>query len=170
MTIDWTNPKAKISKHFTVKEACWLPSWSAMHQPSDQEKVNILKMAETMDKIRELVNAPINIHCWIRPGKANCQVDLAKVQWSKDPTTKKAQEAAVAALDYNTFVKGARASRHRTGEATDWSAVGMKCDDVRDKLKPKLEEFGIRVEDLPGSSWVHTDIGQPFNGVRFFKP
>ena len=29
--VDWSNPESKISNHFTVKEACYLPSWKVMH-------------------------------------------------------------------------------------------------------------------------------------------
>lgn len=149
MQIDWTNLKAPISKWFTVKDALWLPSWKALHIPTEEEKANILKMAQTMDKIREFLASPISIHCWLRP-MLNCPGHANHGQ------------------DYNAFVKGAKASKHKSGLAVDWSAKGKTCDQVRTQLIPQLEAFGIRVEKLDGSNWVHTDIGQPINGVRYF--
>lgn len=150
MSIDWSNPKSKISKYFTVKEALWLPSWGVMHMPSEEEKANILKHAVKMDLIREFLNAPINVHCWIRPVLNN-------------PSSKYHGQ------DYNAFVKGAKNSSHRVGLATDYSASGLNCDDVRAKLEPKLEEWGLRMENLSGSNWVHVDSA-PVISTRYFKP
>lgn len=149
--IDWTNPSSKISKYFTVKEALFLPSWNCYHNPSEQEKTNILLMAEQMDKIREFLQKPIRVHCWIRP-------------------VLNQPEHVRHGQDYNAFVKGARMSAHKTGEAVDWSIAGANCDELRKKLLPKLEQFDLRMEDLPGSNWVHTDRRKPNNNIRFFKP
>jgi len=164
--INWEDPTQKISKYFTVKEALYLPSWNCYHVPTEEEKTNILFMAKKMDIVREFLNAPINIHCWIRPDKVNCV--------GFDPKTVKAdtpaKQAALAALDYNAFVGGAKASMHRIGSAVDWSAKNIKCDDARTKLIPKLEEYDLRMEDLKGSNWVHLDCRKPINNVRFFKP
>ena len=88
--MDWSNPQEKISNHFTVKEACWLPSWGKLHTPTQQEQENILKSAEMMDKIRDFLNKPISIHCWIRP------------------------------TEYNKAIGGAPASMHITGLAVDF--------------------------------------------------
>ena len=65
--IDWADPACRISNHFTVKEALYLPSWGVMHIPTESEKIEIVNLAIKMDKIREFVNCPINVHCWIRP-------------------------------------------------------------------------------------------------------
>jgi hypothetical protein len=153
MAIDWTNPKSKISKYFTVGEATYLPSRKIYHIPSLSEIDNITKIAIIMDKIRELLGKPIKVHVWIRPSKVNC------------PSSPFNGE------DYNAKVKGAPKSTHITGEAVDWSCPGMSCDDVRTKLISCLDELGVRMEDLPGSSWVHIDIRKPGpSGHRFFIP
>jgi hypothetical protein len=141
-SIDWSNPSAKISNHFTVKEATYLPSWGVCHQPSDEEKANICKQAEKMDMIRDFLGLPIKVHVWIRPGAANC------------PGNEHDGE------DYNALVHGAPASAHKIGAATDWDC-GENCDDTRAKLLPKLEEFGIRMERRDGSNWVHNDYAAP---------
>ena len=90
MTINWINPLEKISKHFTVKEACWLPSWSQLYCPTPEEQSNILQTAGVMDQIRDIIDSPINIHCWIRPAA------------------------------YNQLVGGAPHSMHIYGLAVDW--------------------------------------------------
>lgn len=149
--IDWKNPTAKISKHFTVHEATYLPSWNVYHTPSEQEKENIVKLALVMDKIRDYIGKPIIIHVWIRP-------------ILNSPGHEKHGQ------DYNLFVKGAKMSAHKTGLGVDWHAKDYSCDYVRRLLQQKLEEFNIRVEDLPGSNWVHTDIKTPVNNNRYFKP
>lgn len=148
--IDWSNPESKISKHFTVKEALWLPSWKVMHTPSEMEKTNILKQATKMDLIRDFLGAPINVHCWIRP-ILNCP------------------DSSYHGQDYNAFVKGARNSSHKVGLATDYDSTGLNCDDVRTKLEPKLDEFDIRMERMPGGNWVHNDCA-PIIAKRYFNP
>jgi len=151
MEIDWTDPTAKISKYFTVKEALYLPSWDVMHIPTEEQKANIVKMAAVMDKIRNYLGKPIIIHVWIRP-------ILNKPGHERD------------GQDYSPFIKGAKMSAHKDGRAVDWHCKDYNCDYVRRLLLQKLEEYDIRVEDLPGSNWVHTDIKPPVNNNRYFKP
>jgi hypothetical protein len=148
--IDWTDPSAKISKHFTVKEALWLPSWQVMHIPSEEEKSNILEQAKKMDMVRDFLSVGLNVHCWLRPVLNN-------------PTSLHHGQ------DYNAFVKGAKNSAHKIGKATDYDAQGLNCDNVRAELEPKLEEFGIRMERLDHSNWVHNDCA-PVIAKRYFVP
>jgi hypothetical protein len=148
--IDWTNPEAKISKFFTVKEACWLPSWSIMHIPSEEEKQNIIKQAAKMDLIRGFFGVSIRVHCWIRPILNNPNSEFN-------------------GKDYNALVKGAKNSAHKVGLATDYDVEGLNCDDVRAKLEPKLEQWQIRMEKMPGSDWIHNDCA-PVIAYRYFNP
>jgi uncharacterized protein YcbK (DUF882 family) len=92
-----------------------------------------------MDKIRDLVGKPVSVHVTFRP------------------------EA------YNTLIGGAEDSAHKFGQAMDWSVNGMSCDDLRILLIPKLEEFQVRMENKPGSNWVHIDRAQPHPN-RYFIP
>lgn len=149
MDVDWTDPSCKISNHFTVGEALWIPQWQCYHVPSDDEKANILRHAQNMDKVRDELGVPCTVHCWIRPRSLNC------------PTSPHNGE------DYNALVGGAHSSRHIFGDATDYNPEGMSCDDARSKLEPKLEEFGMRMEDAPGTNWVHNDSG-PVITLRYF--
>lgn len=148
--IDWSNPSSKISKHFTVKEACWLPSWKVLHIPTEDEKSNIIKQAAKMDLIRDFLGVPINVHCWIRPILNN-------------PMSEHNGQ------DYNALVRGAKNSAHKIGLATDYDAQGLNCDDVREKLEPKLIEWQIRMERMPGGNWVHNDC-VPVVVYRYFNP
>lgn len=150
--INWLDPKAKISKYFTVHEALWLPSWSVYHIPSDLEKASILKLAKAMDNVRELIDNSIVVHVWIRPLSLNSPGHPRHGQ------------------NYNAFVKGAPGSAHRYGKAVDWSSPGISCDELRSKILPKLAEFNLCMEDLPGSNWVHNDTFLPRKTGRFFKP
>jgi hypothetical protein len=151
MEINWDDPEAMISNHFKVREALWLPSWQVMHVPSQDEKDNILEQAAKMDMVREFLGVPIVVHCWMRP-VLNNPISLHNGE------------------DYNALVGGAKSSAHKIGKATDWNPVGMTCEEARQKLIPKLEEFDIRLEDNGvDANWCHTDCA-PVLHSRFFKP
>lgn len=149
MSVDWSDPKSKISKYFTVGEALYIPQWKCYHIPSEEEKANILRHAQNMDKAHDALGAACVVHCWIRPKVLNC------------PTSPNHGG------DYNALCGGAKASRHIFGDATDYHSVGMSCDDARARLEPRLEEFGMRMEKAPGTNWVHNDSG-PVISTRYF--
>lgn len=154
-TIDWSNPDAKISRHFTVKEALWLHHWNRLANEADglndHVKAQILRMAEKMDVIRDFIGLPINVHDWYRPEKYNA-----------DPR-----------------VKGAKRSKHMClgdHSAVDWDAPvdgaaseEEACDILRASLEPKLEPWEIRMEKNPGAPWVHTDNAEVVL-LRYFRP
>jgi uncharacterized protein YcbK (DUF882 family) len=149
--IDWTSRTSKITPHFTVKEACWLPSWGVLHKPNAKERENLIRLCQVMEQIRQIMGRPISVHCMIRPPKVNA------------PGTQ------YNGRDYNAHKNGAPKSAHREGLACDFSVIGMTADDVRKALLPHLEPLQIRMEDLPGSSWVHIDL-YPTTFRRYFKP
>ena len=91
--IDWNKRAGLISKYFTVGEATFLPSWNIYLNPSDEEKANIVATAAKMDSIREILDVPIKVHCWIRPEI------------------------------YNKAVHGAPKSTHIVGRAVDFSCA-----------------------------------------------
>jgi len=151
--IDWADPKAKVGKYFTVKEALWLNQWQTMHLPSPEEQLAIVQTAAKMDAIREIIGSAINVHCWIRPGKLNNPASLNH------------------GGDYNRLVRGAPRSAHKLGLAVDWSCKGRSCDEIRALLLPHLPVLKVRMENLPRSGWVHIDLYPPFDGKNyFFKP
>lgn len=148
--IDWSNPKEKISKYFTVKESLWLPSWQVYHIPSEEEKENILKIATKMDLVRDFVDMPIIVQCWIRPINVN------------------SPDTIYHGKNYNEFIHGAPASTHILGMAVDWNCA-LNCDEIRFNLQFQLAAFGIRMERLPGSNWIHND-NKNTTGERYFIP
>lgn len=153
--MDWTNPETKISKHFTVKEATYLPSWDCYHVPTEKEKEEIIKLAKIMDIIRDRIGKAILVHVWIRPKKANIPGHERDGQ------------------DYNVFI-GSTSTRsgHIFGQAVDFhfsSAAGAAgCLAKRKEIEPWLEELNIRMEDKEGG-WIHIDT-KPVGHKRFFKP
>lgn len=137
----------KISKHFTYKEALYLPAWKRVAKKKDgltPDIVNNLKtLFDKMDLVREYFGSPIVVHVAYRPE------------------------------EYNKLIGGAKNSSHVAGMACDFHVKGVSCDEARERIikDNKLEEWGMRMEDLPGSNWVHLDIRQPAPGrSRFFKP
>jgi len=132
--------KDKIGEtNFVWGEFLWLQHWRVHGFPKDSVKENIIKVANKLQLVRNFYNRKIIITSGWRP-------EL-----------------------YNELIKGSHNSRHMTGEAVDFYVDGMSCDQVRKDLQPKLEEWKIRMEDLPRSSWVHLDIS-PVIHQRFFKP
>lgn len=139
--IDWNDPKAKITSSFTVHEACWLNSVNCLYWPTIVERRYLYTLCHVMEEIRTLLGKPIIVHCMIRP------------DW------------------YNALISGSDKSQHILGKACDFHVRGMSCDAVREILRKNADKLGICIEDTPGSSWVHVDIGDPRpNGGRFFKP
>ena len=149
--IDWTDPSDKVSKHFSVWEALFLPKWNRLANESDgltdEIKSNLINLCEHMDFVRLYFNAPINTHCTFRP------------------------------VLYNTLVKGAKNSAHLFGMAMDFDVLGMTCKAAQEKIlaDKKLEIWLMRMEDNTKSNtvlpaWVHLDLRVPPTGNRFFIP
>lgn len=153
MSIDWNNPKAPVSKYFTVGELTFLPSWQCYHTPSDEEKANLTKLALKMDQVREILGKPIKVHVAIRPTSVNCPSSPHHGQ------------------NYNKAIGSvALHSAHISGLAMDFDA-GENCDTTRVTLEPLLEQLGMRCEKAPGTNWVHLDLAPvPTGGNRYFKP
>ena len=153
--IDWNNPKSKISKYFTVHEATFLPSWRCYHTPTEEEKSEIIKLANIMDIIRKRIGKPIIVHCWIRPSSVNCPSNARHRQ------------------DYNLFIGSiSKTSGHIFGQAIDFHVMKHggpdECEKMRNTILPWLEELDIRMEKMHGG-WIHIDT-KPVKNARYFKP
>ena len=139
MAVDWKNvawedENAQVTAHFRVHETLWLPSWRIYHHPSDEEKAEIVKTADAMEKIRGLFNASISVHCWIRPLSVN------------------SPGSARHGKNYNRAIGSrSRKSAHIFGRAVDFHVSGKQgptqCRQVREVILPDLEEWAIRMED-----------------------
>lgn len=130
------------SKHFTWGEFIYLKSLEVYVYPNNLIVDQLIQTALVMERIREICGGrPINTqdHSVYRP------------------------------YIYNKFIKGATGSYHVKGMACDFHIKGLSCDLVREKLRPYLEELEIRMENKPGSNWIHIDRGEVIRN-RFFKP
>ena len=145
MDVNWNDPNSKVSRYFTVKEAIWFPQWNRCATEKDgvglAQKQNLINLFNMLDKVRDIFGKPMIVH------------------------------VAYRSYSYNKLVKGAPASSHILGMACDFHVKDVECDEVRKVLVDKLENLGFRMEDLPGSSWIHLDIRPvPKGGARYFKP
>ena len=126
-------------KNFTWREALYCPRWNIHAVPTADVIRRITNFAPKVQIVRDFLGLPMLTESWWRPPK------------------------------YNALIGGAQFSEHMDGGALDFKCPGMSGDQLRHMLQPKLEEFGLRMEDLPGASWVHIDDKEPGN-KRFFKP
>lgn len=154
----------KISKHFTWKEAIYLPQWGRAATEddglSDTILENLKRLFAQMDIVRDYFGAPINVHVAIRPLKYNHEL---YERMNKDREAK-----GLAPLTETTN------SPHIWGLAVDFDVVGLTCDEAVKKIldDKKLDEWKMRMEhNPPGSGWVHLDIRDLIPGHnRYFLP
>ncbi len=138
-------PDVKASNYFSWGELLTLSSWNRLATIEDgiTEEIldNLNKLALKMDDVRRHFNKPIKVHVVYRP------------------------------VEYNKLVKGAPKSSHVLGKAIDFSIPGLTCDEVRKQIidSKLLETLEMRMEDRPGSNWVHMDYA-PVVNKRFFLP
>jgi len=151
--IDWTNPEAKISKHFSVREAVYLSKWGRLAYEgdglNDHVKACILKMAYKMDTVRDYLGVPIIVHRWYSPKGYNALVGGAK-------GSKHMSMGDHSAVDFHCRIQGAKSN----AEA---------CDTIRAALEPKLVELQLRMEQNHGAGWVHLDDAEIIL-MRYFRP
>jgi len=155
--INFSNPLEKISRYFTIKDATHLPKWNVLHMPSKREMIELTKLFEKMDIIRDTVRLPILVHCSIRPTSVVCN------------------NAQYNGKNYNEAIGStATKSAHIFGQACDFHVVGFEdtkgCAEMRKKIQPILEKLGLRMENITGS-WIHVDTYPvKAGGKRFFIP
>lgn len=128
--------------NFRWNEFLVLDKWGIHAFPTnDRVYLNLIQTARKMELIRKYLNDhPIEITSGYRPDK------------------------------YNKLIGGAPFSAHKLGMACDFRHSKLKPDRVRELLEPVLDDFEIRMEKLPGSSWVHIDTKLPGPGGRYFNP
>lgn len=128
-----------LCEHFVWGEVLWLNTWKIHVYPTEDQCSELIKISLKLDWIRKHFNKPIHVTSGLRP------------------------------RIYNQEIGGALNSAHIEGKALDFKVSGISADEVRARLLPFLDRLKIRMEDLPGSSWVHID-NRPRVGNRFFKP
>lgn len=73
MSINWLNPRERISKHFIVAEVTQNDSRRVPISKSFEEK-NILFIAKKLDVIRDIWGSAIGVTSWYRPPRVNAEV------------------------------------------------------------------------------------------------
>lgn len=144
------DPKEKISKFFTYKDALWLPEENRMATEADGVTPEILECLKhlfaKMDVVREYFGKPIRVHITFRTMQYH--LNLYK-QINAKRVAKGLPEVRVP-----------MGSGHLKGKATDFDVMGMSCDDAKAKIlaDKKLDEWNMRMENNgKGASWVHLD-------------
>lgn len=142
MDIDWTNSTSSITEHFTVGDAITLHAWNRLANEqdglTDDGKNKLIALCQKMEKIREFLDSPINVHCMFR------------------------------SQEYNSKVVGAIPNDvHALFLAIDFDSNGhYTIDELHAKLEPVLEQYGLRMErNTP--TWVHLDL-HPVVHQRYF--
>lgn len=128
------------TRNFIWREALWLPRWGIAALPSQVQVENIVDVASRLQRARTFLgNMPIRVTSWLRP------------------------------TIYNAMIGGAEGSAHLDGAGVDFLVVGLASSEVRRALRPKLDEFGLRMENLE-TPHVHVDTKVPGVSGRFFIP
>jgi len=150
--IDWTDEDELVSENFTVRDAVWLPQWGRLAEHADgfgaRTKMRLQNfLLDHADAVVELLGAKPPVHSCYRPKLYNALPAIGGAPGSAHVVL-----GNWAALDFG---------------AADVAA----CDAARELLAANAEALGIRVEDRPGSNWVHFD-SKPISpgGSRYFKP
>ena len=130
------------ARHIKWKEVLLCRQWRCHVFPTKEQYSNLIKIVYVADQIRQQLNCPITITSGLRPSQ------------------------------YNKLIKGAKYSHHMSGNALDFvlkNYLGPEgCDTIRKILFPQLGRLKIRMENLPGSRWIHIDRGAGDN--LFFRP
>lgn len=143
-TIDWLSPDCPVTKHFNVKDACMLHSWNRLAGEldgfNDEMKQKIIKTCQMMEKIRDILQCPINVHCMFRSQQYNKEV--------------------VHAIPNDV---------HAQGLACDWDASPhYTIEEAKEKIRPQLSELNIRME-AGTITWIHNDWHSVGPSGREFK-
>jgi hypothetical protein len=175
-TIDWSDPKSKITPNFSVGEATLLPKFGIYHIPNDTEKSNIIKLATAIQKVRDAYGKPMNISNWIRP-----IITAGKLEPSgkivRDPQSKYNKQDYNAAITNKTTGEqgGSSTSKHKTGIAVDIRDGSRTLTNFLLKNQDLLKDNQLWMEDEKSAhDWVHLDLGNRLKGEgqgreRIFK-
>jgi hypothetical protein len=111
-----------------------------------------------MDEVQKLFDEAVRVHVAFRPYKYNLLVDGSRTSAHMARTIKNSDgEIKIAAVDFSIEL--------------GLGSPGANCDEIRRVVTPKLAELDMRMEDYPGSEWVHLDTKPiPLGGTRLFKP
>jgi len=141
--IDWTDATHNITPHFTVGDAITLHSWNRLATEEDglddEAKVILITLCQKMEQVRTHLGCPIKVHCMFRSQEYNKEV-----------------------------VKAIPNDVHAQSLACDFDCLpNLSFDEIKEKMEPVLEDFGIRME-RGTTSWIHLDLRAPGPSGRYF--
>jgi hypothetical protein len=155
-SIDWADAAVQVSKHLCVQEIIGLPSWSRL-ATADDGLTSAVQQAlfdfatGPVDELLDILGLRARVDCFYRPPAYNALPSIG----------------------------GAPGSAHQAlgpWAAIDWKPIAptgqiLSCDAIRQRILDDqlLDKIGLRMEDRPGSSWIHND-NHPVGTARFFVP
>lgn len=140
--IDWTNPNAQVTEHFTVKDLCFLHAWGRLATEADGADFAKLEvLAQKAEQVRSMLGVPMNVHCGFRSAQYNIDQGILL------PTGKDVHQMCL---------------------AVDFDALpSLSIAATKFALLPHLEALGIRIE-YGTTTWVHFDLHAPGPSGRYF--
>lgn len=139
MDIDWTNPAAQVTEHFTVSDCLMLHSWNRLATEADGADFDkLVALCSKMEEIRTILGCPINVHCMLRSQAYNQAQGIKPV-----------------------------ADMHSMNLACDFDCGDAhSIDEAHSILEPQLEQLGVRMEKNT-ATWIHIDL-HPVVNARYF--
>lgn len=160
MAINWSDPNALVSRHFSVRNALWLPTWSRMAAEGDgltpDAQNALIFLFEKMDLVADFLGQPIHVHVAFRPQIYNVQIGGATNSCHIARTD---GGVLLAAVDFD--------ARDNTEDSP-----GESCRAIRERLIPMLSTWHLRME-INGDTapWIHLDTRPVLpGGNRVFLP
>jgi hypothetical protein len=140
----WTDILQKITPHFTVRDALWLPKWNRLANGGDgltfEIKSSIIETCQLAERVRTLLDdCPMNVTSFYRP------------------------------KSYAALVGSTENSPHCFGLAVDFTTLPeMPIEEAKAILRPHLAWLGCRME-FGTKTWIHIDRRDPGPSGREFK-
>ncbi len=160
--MDWTDNTAQLSKHFTVKEAIYLPQWGRMATTTDgldeDAQAALIGLFNTLDAVRDMLGVPMIVHVAFRPKLYNFQIGGASESAHMARNLIVGDSSyLIAACDFHP--------------AFSSPSIIDSCNKGKSMLSPYLYKFNLRMENNPNQGWIHLDNCPVASGMnRVFIP
>jgi hypothetical protein len=126
--IDWSNSSAQITRNFSVREVTYLPRWGIYHIPNEREMDNIIRLAQALQRVRDVYGRAMTITSWIRPTSVNPgKLDESRRRIIHDEGARQPDGLFAKNANYNAIIGGATGSYHISGLAVDINDSSRSC-------------------------------------------
>lgn len=160
--MDWTYENENISKHFTVKEAIYLPKWGRLAKDTDglndDAKAALLGLFNTLDGVRDMLGVPLIVHVAFRPTLYNFEIGGASESAHMARKLSVGNDSyLIAACDFHPLFS--------------LPSIVDCCNKGKSMLAPYLYRYNLRMENNPNQGWIHLDNRPVAQGMnRVFIP